>query len=177
MLIHLTQPYSTCSVDGRGKLPANAVGVGGTVLDRRGMPGVPVCLAMALRVCLPSLRWAAGLAHAPWLVGLPDLSLPGFGYCRDDLSGLSAVSDALVPGHLVCDQPEERGQCLGGSTGSGAGQLPDGMGMVAQTAASDGSAGSGSPQRDGRSRRNLLGSHQNQRLLLGQTRFEELFMC
>ena len=47
----------------------------------------------------------------------------------------------MVSSDVVCDEPEERGECTGGSTGAGAGQLPDGLDVAAQVASRDGRPG------------------------------------
>ncbi len=64
---------------------------------------------------------------------------------RDDLRAYTETFDPVVPGNVVRDQPKDGGQRLGIAAGFGIGQLLHGVDLVAQTEASDGPAGAGSP--------------------------------
>src|ERR1700739_1088012 len=64
MGIYLTPVATTCSVFGRGRLSAEPAGVGDTLFDRGGMPGIPVSTSLARGLSLPALRRAKELAEA-----------------------------------------------------------------------------------------------------------------
>ena len=64
-------------------------------------------------------------------------------------------TENLVSGSLVLDQPEARRERSGPAAGIGAGQLSNQLGDAAPTSARYGASGSGTFERQGRSRRKL----------------------
>jgi hypothetical protein len=64
MGIYLTPVTTICSVFGRGRLSAEPAGVGDTLFDRGGLPGILVSTSLAGGLSLPALRREKELAEA-----------------------------------------------------------------------------------------------------------------
>ena len=80
------------------------------------------------------------MADGAGQVALPKLSSSGLSHSRDGLSGLQTAAGALVPGDMADDQLEAWHERPGVAADAGAGQLQDGVGDAAQTAASNGAS-------------------------------------
>ena len=146
--IYLTQPTTTRSVWGCGRgLSQDADGTRTSLLHRGSVQTLSVWPSLARGICLPSLRWQNGLANVPRALAVRRLPAPGFGYSRNDLSGQPLAAHHLVSGDVARHQPEEWSERLGVAASPGAWQLQNGLGHVAQAAASDGASRSGSVAR------------------------------
>src|ERR1039457_4752982 len=111
--------------------PANATGVRGPLLDRGGMSRVPLPLAVAGGLPMPTLRrWQDEVAGCH-LVPVYGLRLPGLGDGWHGVPGHAEASGGLVSGDVVCDQPKERRQRVGPAAGPWTGQLSDGLVVAA----------------------------------------------
>src|SRR3990172_605278 len=147
--MQLTTPPTTYSIRGYGALrsqPAGLRRVGGL---GRGLPrlsGVDP-LARWLRL---SLVWSQpGLAVGEGLVSVWALSQARVGDLRNPVPRHALSAAGVVPGHLVCDWREARGQRAGAATGAGAGQLSYRLGLAASAAAGDGAPRPGEAERHG----------------------------
>lgn len=106
----------------------------------------------ACRVYLSQLRWPEGFrcpccgrgqAHEPDTLAVPRLWPWRASDSGNGLPSHAVAPAGVVPGDLVGDEPEERGERLGTPTHPGVESLRDGMGNPAQAAASDGPPRSG----------------------------------
>ena len=85
---------------------------------------------------MPALRREQKLAVAIRALAVCRLRASGFGDSGNDFPGYADAPDGLVPRDVVDDEPEERNQCPRPLASSRLGQLPAGLGLLAQTAAS-----------------------------------------
>src|ERR1019366_6819183 len=105
----------------------------------------------ACRAYLMALRWPEGFVcprcggckawptvHDRWVC-----SASSHRDRRNDFSRHPSAFTALVPSHVVCHQPEKRGQRAGAATGVGIGWLPHGLELATQAAPSDGATRAG----------------------------------
>lgn len=78
---------------------------------------------------LPGIEVLASATHSAGVFQLPssNIGLGGYGF-----SGHAQAVNDVVPGHVVRDQPEEWSERLGTAASTGAGQLPNGLGLVAK---------------------------------------------
>ena len=90
---------------------------------------------------MPVLLRNRRLADGAGSVAMQPVSASNIGDDGDDLRGHSKAIAPLVPGDVVRDQPEARGQCARPATHSWPGQLSDRLGLAAQVAARHGEAG------------------------------------
>ena len=90
---------------------------------------------------MPVLLRNRRLADGAGSVAMQPVSASNIADGGDDLRGHSKAIAPLVPGDVVRDQPEARGQCTRPATHSWPGQLSDRLGLAAQDAARHGEAG------------------------------------
>lgn len=82
--------------------------------------------------------WAReGVAGARRAVPVRSLWPTDVRHGRDRVSGHADAAHAMVPGHVAGHESEDRNERPDVAPTLGAGQLPDGLGVVAQTAAGD----------------------------------------
>ena len=105
------------------------------------MCGVSWACSLAGRFSMPVLLRNRRLADGAGSVAMQPVSASNIGDGGDDLRGHSKAIAPLVPGDVVRDQPEARGQCARPATHSWPGQLSDRLGLAAQVAARHGEAG------------------------------------
>jgi len=60
-------------------------------------------------------------------VGVFGVWVPDVGNCRNDIPGHANSFAGVVPGYVVGDDSEERGQCIGAATGAGAERVSNSM--------------------------------------------------
>ena len=102
-------------------------------------------VAVARRVLVPGVRRGESLARAGAADALPlrGLWTADLGHRGHDLAGHADPADHVVSRHAVGDQPTHRSQCQRSPAGVGAGELRDGVDVVAQIA-----SGAGRSRRD-----------------------------
>ena len=129
------------------------------------MCGVSWACSLAGRFSMPVLLRNRRLADGAGSVAMQPVSASNIGDGGDDLRGHSKAIAPLVPGDVVRDQPEARGQCARPATHSWPGQLSDRLGLAAQVANVRAMVrpGRDSPGRRGRGGRNLCGRPRNRR--------------
>lgn len=132
-------------------------GVRSAVPIGEGLPRVSVPFAVARRVPLPTLWANENLAAALGTMAVLRVCLSSLVDGGDGFPRHAYPTEGLASGPVVGDQSEEWGQCLGPAARLGAGELPDGLVLAAQTAAGYGAAGARPTLGKGRSRRDLLG--------------------
>jgi len=140
LAIYLTQVTPTYSVRAREGLSAGSGRIRTTLRDRRGVPAVPGAAALARRLSLPALWPSEGVAGPRWsAVALRRLWSSDVGDRRNDFPRHADAAADVVSSHVVGHQPEDRRQCLGHAACARSRQLQDGVDLVAQVAAGDGS--------------------------------------
>ena len=133
-----------------GGLSANPGGTRSSIQPRAGLPGLSVSPALARRVSLFALPRDQSVAAANGALAMCQLRASDLGDGGDDFSRHANPADCLVSCHVVGDQSEKWSQCLGVTASLGLGELPDGLGLAAQTAAGHGKARTGSTLGTGR---------------------------
>jgi hypothetical protein len=114
-----------------GGLPENDLGVGAQVRDRGSVSRVSFSASLAGGLCLPSLRRKIGLAGFAGTLGLRGVPPPDIRNSRHDLSGYAYASGDVVPGCVVCHQPEERNERGQHPTNAWAPELSNGLDLAA----------------------------------------------
>ena len=155
--IYLTPVAPICCGIACGRLSQKPDRIGGQIQDRAGVSGLFVEAALAGGIRLSTVRHAVGLDDQPEPAGVCGMPVPGVINGRHDLSGYAKTADAVVPGDLVGNHPEEWRQCAGPATDPGVGQLRDRLDLAAQVAPGDGTTGPRSAQRPSGSGRDLRG--------------------
>src|SRR5271165_4880050 len=154
--IHLTQvaTIGSVAVYGRvgGGLSADTGGTRSSIQQRASLPGVSVPPALARRISLFALPRDQSVAAANGTLAMCQLRASDLGDGGDDVSRYANPADGLVSCHVVGDQSEKWSQRLGATASLGLGELPDGLGLAAQTAAGHGKARTGSTLGTGRGR-------------------------
>src|ERR1019366_612403 len=154
--IHLTQvaTIGSVAVYGRvgGGLSADTGGTRSSIQQRAGLPGLSVPPALARRVSLFALPRDQSVAAANGTLAMCQLRASDLGDGGDDFSRYANPAYGLVSCHVVGDQSEKWSQRLGATASLGLGELPDGLGLAAQTAAGHGKARTGSTLGTGRGR-------------------------
>jgi cell division protein FtsW len=148
--MHLTPVTPRCSVPGCGGLPSDTRGIRATLRHGGSLPHLPGPTPLARGRGVPSMPKSDRVGGSAPSVGVRGLQLRGVRHGWDHLSGHAPALDALVPGYLVGDQSEDRGERPGLAAGPGTGELPDGVDVAAQTPAGHGPPRSGSPHGAGR---------------------------
>jgi len=104
------------------------------------VPGIPDSDPVARWIPVSPLWRQRRLSGARNSVPVRSMQKANLGDGRNRLSGPSQAADHVVPGHMVLDEPEERRLRIGYPADPGAGKLPDGVAVVAQTEKSYGQA-------------------------------------
>ncbi len=140
--MHLTPLHTICSIPRREReFPTDTQGIRAPVRHRRGLPSLPLHVALAARLGLSAMRNSSWLVGQAGPVPVPQVPLRSLRYSWHNLPGHSSSSDDVVPRHVACYEPEDRGQRLGTSEGSGLGQLQERLVHAPQAPTRHGEAG------------------------------------
>jgi len=93
------------------------------LLDRRGMPGLSVSVALAGGISLSQVRTYCGLDVEIGVVQVCDLWSQNLGDCRDHFRGNAQAIGLMVSVYMVGNKSEEWSECFGFATDFGSGQL------------------------------------------------------
>lgn len=141
------------SVLGHEGISSNPGRIRGHVRHRRSVPRLSAPATVAGWIPVFGMWFFQGVADSQGQHELRKVREAGLSDGWHDLARDTPDAEAVVPGDLVGNEPEERYQCVGIEAGARFGQLSDGVAHVAQVAAGHGATGSrpaGGPGRSGR---------------------------
>jgi len=125
------------------------------VLFGEGLRGIPSPTPLAQGVRVPSVLRGRGMADETGTASMLELCPADFADGGDALRGHAQATAPVVPSDLVFHQPKARDQRPGFAAGSGAGKLPDGLGLAPEAPSGDGTTRSRSLERRSRGGRDL----------------------
>ena len=135
----MTQPNTTYSISGYGRLSSHTTGAGTAIFYQRCLSEISIFASMARWICLSTLRRSRYLANEGRIMAVWAMPASGISDRRHDFPRQPYAFDHMVSSNVVCHHPEERCQCPWATAGAGVGQLQDSLGALTQVAASDGS--------------------------------------
>ena len=119
------------------------------------MPGLLGVVTLAGRLPLPAMQPRQGMARTGRVLAMRDVRAADVRDGGHAVASIQAAVAVVVPGDVVGDKPETRGQRAGLAAGAGVGELPHGMDLAAQAAAGHGTPRPGPAERAGGGGRNV----------------------
>jgi hypothetical protein len=118
-----------------GGISPNACRLGGALLDREGLPGLSVSIALAGWLCLPTLWASQGLATAARDCPMRGMFLADLHHSWNDLSPHAQAFECVVSRHLVGHKSKDGRERPWIAADSGVWKLRNGMVLATQTQA------------------------------------------
>ena len=143
--MQLTQPATTCSMTGHGRLPNQHGRAGETLCDAGGLPELSGGAPLAFRICLPPLRIGKGMGDGERLDSLRGLPPPAVRHRRHGVSRHAHAVAHMVPGDVARLREQERDERAEPAEAARPAELQHGLAVPAQAAPGHGASGAGVP--------------------------------